>query len=151
MPITSCISRTSGWDTRTGDRVGSGITAEDKGRTCGVKVDIREAVKKANKDIPTIRERATGMHAEMLITPDTVATTVGKVMATMSEETVAMEVDAESTMVETEVIVGVKGPIPTPQVPKIKNGSSVARRPTTVEVGLDKLGTTYDNGGSVRG
>ena len=57
-------------------------------------------------------------------------------------KTTGTEDTAEDTY-KTSVLVGVKCSIPTLHKPKADRGSNAFRRPTTTEVGHDKLGATW--------
>ena len=91
------------------------------------KVDIRGAVSMDTRYKAVIR--------------DTEMDTVAELVERMETETAAMEVGMEDTVTETtetELIMDIKGSIPTPHTPKMHRGRSESISPTKTEVGWFK-------------
>ena len=59
--------------------------------------------------------------------------------------------DTSEDIMETMVLVNVKGSIPITHKPKADIGSSAARSPTTMEEGCDELGATWIRQGKEMG
>ena len=68
--INFIISSTSRQDTRTGVRIGSGVTKEDKDGAGQVKVDTREADTTVTRDTLVRKERDTSTQEETAATVD---------------------------------------------------------------------------------
>ena len=86
-----------------------------------------------------------------MTTADTSYMAEETVMSATSEETVVTAPEAVAKMAETRALMGSKGTILTPHTPKTEIIISAVSRPTALEVGWDKSGTTDDHCGLVQG